>query len=120
MRAPSFRCTERLEDGALILHYYSEREGLEYIVIGIVKAVASKLHGTEVEVEIIKTKADGIDHVQFCITETLKKGEPVPELQREEFDLTSAENKISPLTFCRAFPFHLIFDRNLKVRQVTM
>ena len=37
MRAPSFRCTEREEDGALILHYYSEREGLEHIVIGIVK-----------------------------------------------------------------------------------
>lgn len=37
MRAPSFRCTERQEDGALILHYYSEREGLEHIVIGIVK-----------------------------------------------------------------------------------
>lgn len=37
MRAPSFRCTERPEDGALILHYYSEREGLEPIVIGLVK-----------------------------------------------------------------------------------
>lgn len=37
MRAPSFRCTERSEDGALILHYYSDRPGLEHIVIGIVK-----------------------------------------------------------------------------------
>ncbi|KAK8721333.1 hypothetical protein OTU49_012831, partial [Cherax quadricarinatus] len=37
MKAPSFRCTERPEDGALILHYYSDRPGLEYIVIGIVK-----------------------------------------------------------------------------------
>ena len=35
MRAPSFRCTEN--DGMLILHYYSERPGLEHIVIGIVK-----------------------------------------------------------------------------------
>lgn len=37
MRAPSFRCTERPEDGALILHYYSDRPGLEHIVVGIVK-----------------------------------------------------------------------------------
>lgn len=37
MKAPSFRCTERPEDGALILHYYSDRPGLDYIVIGIVK-----------------------------------------------------------------------------------
>lgn len=51
MRAPSFRCTERQEDGALILHYYSERDGLEPIVIGIVKEVAHKLHESEVVVE---------------------------------------------------------------------
>lgn len=36
MRAPSFRCTEE-SDGSLILHYYSERPGLEHIVIGIVR-----------------------------------------------------------------------------------
>jgi len=44
MRAPSFRCTVRPEDGALILHYYSDRPGLEYIVIGIVKVNVTKLH----------------------------------------------------------------------------
>lgn len=35
MKAPSFRCTDA-PDGALILHYYSDRPGLESIVIGIV------------------------------------------------------------------------------------
>ncbi|CAD7091858.1 unnamed protein product [Hermetia illucens] len=59
MRAPSFRCTEK--DGSLILHYYSERPGLEHIVIGIVKAVASKLHGVEVNIEIIKRKGEPLD-----------------------------------------------------------
>jgi hypothetical protein len=82
MRAPSFRCTEE-SDGSLILHYYSDRAGLEYIVIGIVKvsahtfikeadfkytfdlhvflqAVASKLHGVEVDIKIIKRKGDPI------------------------------------------------------------
>ncbi|XP_063704653.1 guanylate cyclase soluble subunit beta-1 isoform X2 [Culicoides brevitarsis] len=57
MRAPSFRCTEG-EDGTLILHYYSDRDGLEHIVIGIVKAVASKLHGVDVDIQIIKRKGD--------------------------------------------------------------
>ncbi|XP_058064378.1 guanylate cyclase soluble subunit beta-1 [Anopheles bellator] len=56
MRAPSFRCTET--DGQLVLHYYSERPGLEHIVIGIVKAVASKLHGVDVEIKIIQRKGD--------------------------------------------------------------
>lgn len=36
MKAPSFRCTGGPE-GAIILHYYSDRPGLESIVIGIVK-----------------------------------------------------------------------------------
>lgn len=43
MRAPSFRCTEE-PDGSLILHYYSERPGLEHIVIGIVKVKSEKSH----------------------------------------------------------------------------
>jgi hypothetical protein len=33
-----------------------------------VQTVASKLHGTEVEVEILKTKED-CDHIQFLITQ---------------------------------------------------
>lgn len=35
-------------DGAMILHYYSVRNGLEHIVLGIVKTVARKLLNTEV------------------------------------------------------------------------
>lgn len=46
MRAPSFRVTNR--DGVIILHYYSIRDGLEHIVLGIVKTVARKLLKTEV------------------------------------------------------------------------
>ena len=38
----------------------------------------------------------------------------------EEGMMLSLENKISPLTFCNAFPFHLVFDRNLHVKQVSV
>jgi hypothetical protein len=34
----------------------------------LVQTVASKLHGTEVEVEILKTKEE-CDHIQFLITQ---------------------------------------------------
>ncbi|PSN51153.1 Guanylate cyclase soluble subunit beta-1 [Blattella germanica] len=116
MRAPSFRCTERPEDGALVLHYYSDRPGLEHIVIGIVKTVASKLHGTEVEVEILKTKEE-CDHVQFLITELSGPGKVSrPEIAEIETQIC-IEPKVSPATFCRVFPFHLLFDRNLRVVQ---
>lgn len=96
MRAPSFRCTERPEDGALVLHYYSDRPGLEHIVIGIVKTVASKLHGTEVEVEIIRTKAD-CDHVQFLITEQADQRKPGDASQ-----LTQEVDELNSGTWCNA------------------
>lgn len=35
MEAPSFRCETRMEDDALILHYYSHRKGLHPIVVGM-------------------------------------------------------------------------------------
>nr|CAD7197646.1 unnamed protein product [Timema douglasi] len=115
MKAPSFRCTERPEDGALVLHYYSDRPGLEHIVIGIVKTVASKLHDTEVAVEILKTKEE-CDHVQFLITELSGPGR-VSHPEMAEIETLSLEPKVSPATFCRVFPFHLMFDRKLKIVQ---
>nr|XP_053655607.1 guanylate cyclase soluble subunit beta-1-like [Cherax quadricarinatus] len=115
MKAPSFRCTERPEDGALILHYYSDRPGLEYIVIGIVKAVACQLHETEVEVEILKSKGEE-DHVQFLITE--KDSHTTDHISEQAQDhIVDAEPKISPRTFCQVCPFHLMFDRDLYIHQ---
>lgn len=117
MRAPSFRCTERQEDGALILHYYSERDGLEPIVIGIVKEVAHKLHESEVDVEVIKHKSKDCDHVQFAITHRDKQTNEYTSVSTGHHDMFSKKKKISPATFCRAFPFHFMYDRNMEIRQ---
>lgn len=118
MRAPSFRVTNR--NGAIILHYYSVREGLEHIVLGIVKTVARKLLDTEVSVEILQGKDENNDHVQLAITE-ISRGD-ASEMKLRDIDLTmgdqlNLEPKISPMSFCKAFPFHIIFDRNLMVIQ---
>nr|XP_029707897.1 guanylate cyclase soluble subunit beta-1-like isoform X2 [Aedes albopictus] len=195
MRAPSFRCTET--DGQLVLHYYSERPGLEHIVIGIVKAVASKLHGVDVEIKIIRRKGDPIevpasnpeeklksppppvvvpkpvpiitsadpavpelanlglckrilmsktnqpsattvkstttagktsqtnversDHIQFLITEISAPKTPTRRSEdkdpQTDFQLVAKEPMISPTTFCKVFPFHLMFNRDMIVVQ---
>lgn len=82
------------------------------------QAVANKLHGQDVEVTIVKHKGEDCDHVQFEILEkvkTLAVVEPVVD----NFDqLMSFESKISPFTFCKAFPFHIVFDKNMVLRQV--
>ncbi|PVD34602.1 hypothetical protein C0Q70_05878 [Pomacea canaliculata] len=117
MRAPSFRCSEREEDGATILHYYSDRPGLEHIVIGIVKAVAKELHSAEVHVEVIQSKTDDCDHVQFAITENGKDAYRRKADMEICHEFLSDEPKISPATFCRAFPFHLMFGTDLRIHQ---
>ena len=123
MRAPCFRVSDREEDGALILHYYSTREGLEYIVIGLVRAIARKLLNTEISVEIIKKKLNPWEDVQFAIKEIHSPEIPLHCKQTacirpvKELDLLSSEPKISPATFCHIFPFHLMFGRDMEILQ---
>ncbi|XP_074650811.1 guanylate cyclase soluble subunit beta-1-like [Tubulanus polymorphus] len=117
MRAPSFRCTEREEDGATILHYYSERAGLEPIVVGLVKAITKKLHGKNVKCEILKQKGDDCDHVQFLILEEGDDGSGMKNDLDAFEDTLSKEPKISPATFARCFPFHIMFDEDMIIQQ---
>ncbi|GAB5570425.1 guanylate cyclase soluble subunit beta-1 isoform X2 [Prionailurus iriomotensis] len=117
MRAPSFRCTDAEKGKGLILHYYSEREGLQDIVIGIIKTVAQQIHGTEIDMKVIQQRNEECDHTQFLIEEKESKEEDFYEdLDRFEENGTQ-ESRISPYTFCKAFPFHIIFDRDLVVTQ---
>ena len=76
------------------------------------------------DVNLIKTKDDGCDHVQFEIIQKARAGDPTgaqpinDDWKPIDSRLMAIENRISPLTFCKAFPFHLVFDKNLVVRQV--
>ncbi|ROI16208.1 Guanylate cyclase soluble subunit beta-2, partial [Anabarilius grahami] len=52
MNAPSFR-VERMDDGRILLHYYSDRKGLYHIVPGIIEAVAKDFFDSEVTMTIL-------------------------------------------------------------------
>ncbi|KAK9399068.1 guanylate cyclase soluble subunit beta-1 [Crotalus adamanteus] len=111
------KCTDAEKGKGLILHYYSEREGLQDIVIGIIKTVAQQIHGTEIDMKVIHQRNEECDHIQFLIEEKESKEEDFYEdLDRFEENGTQ-ESRISPYTFCKAFPFHIIFDRDLVVTQ---
>ena len=74
MNAPSFHC-ESKEDGSILLHYYSQRKGLEYLVIGIVKAVAKGIYHSNVDLEVL-SRQDGqwghnTYHVSFAVKGTI-------------------------------------------------
>ncbi|XP_077088539.1 guanylate cyclase soluble subunit beta-1 isoform X2 [Siphateles boraxobius] len=117
MRAPSFRCTDAEKGNNLILHYYSEREGLQDIVIGIIKTVAQQIHGTEIEMKVIQQKSEECDHIKFLIEEKDSEEEAFYEDLDGFEENGTQETRISPYTFCKAFPFHLMFDKDLMLSQ---
>ncbi|XP_076826094.1 guanylate cyclase soluble subunit beta-1-like isoform X2 [Clavelina lepadiformis] len=119
MRAPSFRCTDGDDNSSLILHYYSERSGLEDIVIGIVKAVTKHIHETETEIKVIKRKDETCDHIQFEIRALSGKplGKEEKNLEAMEEFLGHVGPAVGPSTFCKALPFHMMFDKDMIIRQ---
>ncbi|MGH0145967.1 UNVERIFIED_CONTAM: hypothetical protein FKN15_012936, partial [Acipenser sinensis] len=117
MRAPSFRCTDAEKGNNLILHYYSEREGLQDIVIGIIKTVAQQIYGTEIEMKVIQQKSEECDHIKFLIEEKDSEEKAFYEDLDGFVENGTQETRISLYTFCKAFPFHIMFDRNLELTQ---
>ena len=119
MDAPSFRCTETSSKREFQLHYYSSRDGLERIVIGIVKSVAREFYGVEVEMTLEGSKSTGLDHAIFSIKEiayydrSIDAPSPVHSI-----DSSSEKQLISSKSFCKSFPFHLIFDKDMRILQV--
>ncbi|XP_056591473.1 guanylate cyclase soluble subunit beta-2 [Triplophysa dalaica] len=173
MNAPSFR-VERMNDGRILLHYYSDRKGLYHIVPGIIEAVAKDFFDSEVTMTILnqseeEERTGKKEHVVFHMlqkekvsrrkAQTIQKDEEtgVDRKENEEamkkmkdryanlelcprkrspWDIVrsivmlgqgnlrtsftpSYPNKlwIEERAFCNAFPFHIVFDQDLVVKQ---
>jgi guanylate cyclase soluble subunit beta len=119
MRAPSFRCRESTS-GDIDLCYHSERPGLEHIVVGLVKSVARELSSRDVDVTILNSH-DTSNDVQFLIKDIsggVDSDSAAMSDDTDSDDLISDEPLISPMSFCKIFPFHVIFNRNLLITQV--
>ena len=120
MDAPSFRCTAGVKKSEFLLHYYSDRPGLERIVMGIVRFVAREYYHVELEMKLMVQKGESSDHTIFSIREMAYHRASVVNREDEEQDVMSFSSKqlISSETFCKAFPFHIVFDSNLTILQV--
>ncbi|XP_046569189.1 guanylate cyclase soluble subunit beta-2-like [Haliotis rubra] len=133
IEAPSFRC-ESHTDGSLMLHYYTTRPGLYPIVIGSVRAVGRDIFKQKVDITVQEQSREVIDggktqeHTVFKVIlhKGLENERGSPEGQEERL---SPENvavavptnisafHLSAVQFCSAFPYHIIFDECLKIRQ---
>lgn len=75
-------------------------------------------------------KVQVADHIQFLITEigpvtpktpkTPSSAKCTKDFERElpdDFELVAAQPLVSPQIFCQVFPFHLMFDRQMRIVQ---
>ncbi|KAG1708478.1 Guanylate cyclase soluble subunit beta-1 [Nymphon striatum] len=119
IQAPSFKCS--VVDGSLVLHYYSERKGLEPIVRGLIKAIGKSFFNTELKVQTIPDTSDG----HICFKMTAEEGSDENKrandniFNQEIITTKSSSNKLPMLnnTFVNIFPFHMVFDKELDIIQ---
>ncbi|XP_073439441.1 guanylate cyclase soluble subunit beta-2-like [Dendrobates tinctorius] len=161
MNAPSFR-VEKMSDGTMLLHYYSDRRGLCHIVPGIIESVAKDFFNSEVTMRIIyqteeRERTGKREHVIFEVFQkseghkkSIKPKENLDDkeqphqdqvdlinmLKKSHWDIIrnvvrfgrgSLLNTFQPVypsrlwmdekAFCNEFPFHIVFDKELKIRQ---
>eukprot|EP00794_Sanderia_malayensis_P006987 gene6987-7772_t len=122
MRPPSFTVSEHDQPGAMILRYNSERCGLECLVIGIAKTAAKILFDLDINMQLLQ-RINESDHAKFLITLQSPGVNNLSCASDESiyfFDnnpKTKLESVIDPVTFCHAFPFHIIFDREMVICQ---
>uniref|UniRef100_A0A4W4EF88 guanylate cyclase n=1 Tax=Electrophorus electricus TaxID=8005 RepID=A0A4W4EF88_ELEEL len=140
MNAPSFR-VERISDSRTLLHYYSKRKGLHPIVPGIIEAVAKDFFGCRVTMTVLEQAEEEEDekgsreHIVFLMTEESEgtQTDALPHAQARGQEkgperLTGSNLQsfcpsypgrlwIDLKTFCSAFPFHIVFDQDLLVKQ---
>ncbi|KAJ7420420.1 hypothetical protein BTVI_21627 [Pitangus sulphuratus] len=123
LESPSFLCKE-LPEGNLMLHYFHPHQIVGFAMTGMIKAAAKKIYHLEVEVEQVtndKLCSEGTNPGNCsCLTFLIKEHENAnitkalpPGTSQSPLDL-----RISISTFCRAFPFHLMFDPNMLVLQL--
>ncbi len=65
LKPPSFECTQ-MEEDSLSLHYRSTREGLDAMVIGLVKGLGTRFN-TFVDITQTQKRDEGGDHDEFLV-----------------------------------------------------
>jgi hypothetical protein len=66
LQPPSFVCSD-VTDHSLTLSYHSKREGLAPMVVGLLRGLGKRFE-TEITVERLGGKGDGLDHERFRVS----------------------------------------------------
>lgn len=123
MQAPSFRVDSKHGSEVLIVYYNSVRNDLQYMVVGMLKAVAKRMYQSHVDV-VVDSCNEYDDCTKFIVRPTDFSGavKILPKrrqsrMVREDCQVAAYKSTISSKTFCKAIPFHIVFDREMVVFQ---
>ena len=123
MQAPSFRVDSKQGSDVLTVFYYSIRDGLRYMVVGMIKAAAKQLYQSEVDVVIDSYNEDEgctkflVRPKDFTGAIKLLPRRRQSRMVREDCQVAAYKSTIGISTFCKAIPFHIMFDRNMVIFQ---
>lgn len=115
---PSFRC---VYTPSVTFHFYSDRRNMLDYYAGIVQAVAELMFTVEININIQPSDNLSSNHHIFHIkpvVPSLSKQHCSFSSFRSSFSDNPSDSKIGVSTFCMTFPFHVIFDRSLKISQL--
>ncbi|KAK0401830.1 hypothetical protein QR680_015996 [Steinernema hermaphroditum] len=119
VRGPAFQ-SERLDDGTIRLHYFSNREGIYPMVMGLLRQAARKLF--DIEIKIMMTEKSEV-HLKSGISEHVVYKIETPPIDSSTSKATPAtaidRNRptvpLSIKTFSHMFPTHICFNRDLVI-----
>lgn len=126
LRAPSFHAKDTPDGRGIEILYYSERAGLEYMVVGVVKAVAREVFKIEVNIEVsVPTNQEKTCHWSKIVVTPenyddmaqLKHHDKQIQKVEQKLELVTLGSRISSHTFCQACPFHIVFDSEMVIYQ---
>ena len=135
---PSFRCEfdnsrsnlgntskeQQCHCSNINIHYYTNRRHILYFVSGTLQATASTLFNLRIKVRVSPNPDPNSPHQMFFITpsdtSSTATNAQIHNLSANIGSVSSnpAHSRLSVRTFCDSFPFHVIFDRMMTVRQL--
>ncbi|OCT93213.1 guanylate cyclase soluble subunit alpha-2 [Xenopus laevis] len=125
LESHSFLCKE-LADGTLLLSCFHLHHIVGFAMKGLIKAAGKKIYQLKVEVEQVNNVNEKLCPEIIkpgnlnCLTFKIKECDNANIMKAPLLPLSQVPSdlRISINTFCRAFPFHLMFDPNMLILQL--
>ncbi|CAL4073771.1 unnamed protein product, partial [Meganyctiphanes norvegica] len=119
---PNLVCNRR--SNTVILNFYTNRETIRHFVGGVIEGVGKQIFNKTVSVtnELLETPNGNRTSHRWCfrysIHESLAQDPSLPGLGEYHGSRHAKESKIGMVTFCKAFPWHFVCNKEMIITQM--